>query len=161
MSGAASSQISKASGDEALASLPHAAPFRFVTRMICVEPGVRAKGIWVVEGQEDFLRGHFPGNPIVPGVLIGEALAQISGILVGASVQPPRPPLQGSLAHIDLRFPSRAVPPAEIVLESTLSRTLDRLHLFEVQATVKHETVARGRITLALEEEASTCPARL
>jgi 3-hydroxyacyl-[acyl-carrier-protein] dehydratase len=149
MSGAADSGYSIAECDEALASLPHAAPFRFVTRLTEVQPGVRAEGIWRVQGDEDFLKGHFPGNPVVPGVLIGEALAQVSGVVCDVAAQPCRA-IEGRLAQINLRFLEMVVPPAEIVLKSELSRSLDRLHLFEVQTIVNGRIVARGSLTLAL-----------
>ena len=59
--------------------LPHRPPFRFVTELRCVDPSA-FEAVWSVSGEEDFFRGHFPGEPIVPGVLITEALAQTAGL---------------------------------------------------------------------------------
>jgi 3-hydroxyacyl-[acyl-carrier-protein] dehydratase len=97
-----------------------------------------------VTGAEDFLRGHFPGDPIVPGVLIGEALAQLSG-LIGAKW----PAMSGRLAHIDLRFLATARPPAEFQLSSRLLRVLGNVGLYDVTAAVGATTVARGSLSIA------------
>ncbi|HZV47614.1 MAG TPA: 3-hydroxyacyl-ACP dehydratase FabZ [Thermodesulfovibrionales bacterium] len=61
--------------------LPHRYPFLMVDRIVEIEPEKRAVGIKNVTINEEFFQGHFPGNPIMPGVLIIEALAQVAGIL--------------------------------------------------------------------------------
>ena len=61
--------------------LPHRYPFLLVDRIIEIEPGVKATGIKNVTINEGFFQGHFPGHPIMPGVLIIEAMAQVAGIL--------------------------------------------------------------------------------
>ena len=61
--------------------LPHRYPFLLVDRIIDIEPGTKAVGIKNVTINEPFFMGHFPGNPIMPGVLIVEAMAQVAGIL--------------------------------------------------------------------------------
>jgi 3-hydroxyacyl-[acyl-carrier-protein] dehydratase len=66
--------------------LPHAYPFLLVDRIIEVEPGKRIVGIKNVTYNEPFFPGHFPGRPIMPGVLIVEAMAQTAGILIFSSL---------------------------------------------------------------------------
>lgn len=66
---------------EILSILPHRYPFLLVDRVIELEPGVRAVGIKNVTINEPFFQGHFPGNPVMPGVLTVEAMAQVAGIL--------------------------------------------------------------------------------
>ncbi|MFH1026121.1 MAG: 3-hydroxyacyl-ACP dehydratase FabZ, partial [Nitrospirota bacterium] len=61
--------------------LPHRYPFLMVDRIVEIDPGKRIVGIKNVTINEEFFQGHFPGNPIMPGVLIIEALAQVAGIL--------------------------------------------------------------------------------
>lgn len=125
--------------------LPHGEPFRFVSRLTKLEPGSAGEGVWTISGNEAFFAGHFPGRPVVPGVLIGEALAQLSGI-VGAN--PAVQQQEGALAHLDLRFDRPVSPPAEIILKSKFSRQLGQLQQFEVAAESAGITVARGTLAL-------------
>lgn len=67
---------------QALAELPHGAAFRFVDVLTALEPGVEARGNYRVRGDEAFLEGHFPGNPLVPGVILIEAIAQLGGLVI-------------------------------------------------------------------------------
>jgi len=66
---------------QALSALPHGPSFRFIDELIEVQPGVSATACWQLKGDEAFLAGHFPGNPMLPGVIMIEALAQLGGIL--------------------------------------------------------------------------------
>ena len=65
----------------ALEELPHGANFRFVDRLVSLVPGKEAEGVYLVKGTEAFLEGHFPGNPIMPGVVMVEAMAQLAGVV--------------------------------------------------------------------------------
>ena len=124
-----------------LARLPHGEPFRFVTKVLNVRSGESAEGVWEITGTEDFFRGHFPGKPLVPGVLIAEALAQLSGLAT-----PDAGP--GMLAQVDVRFDAPVAPPAQIALRSKLNRSIGSLQQFQVSASVGDATVASGTITL-------------
>jgi len=148
-------------GNDTLDLLPHRPPFRFLSEIREVQRCVRGEAVWRVTGEEEFFRGHFPNEPIVPGVLITEALAQLSGIVVllddvhaAAPDAPGRERRSGSpptarLAHVDCRYHSAVCPPAEIVLTSTVCREFGRLWQFDVQARVGSTMVTRGRLTLA------------
>ncbi len=98
-------------------------------------------------GERSFFAGHFPGDPIVPGVLIGEALAQMAG-LVGLC-DDDAPPTGGVLAQIDLRLRRPVRPPAEIELHAAFERELGPLNQFAVKAICAGQTVAKGTLTLA------------
>jgi 3-hydroxyacyl-[acyl-carrier-protein] dehydratase len=126
-----------------LSRLPHGEGFRFISRVDSVKDGVAAEGVWQLTGSEAFFAGHFPGQPLVPGVLIAEALAQISGLAAGVTSG------QGRLAHVDVRFEQPVPPPAEIRLESRLTRTMGGLRQFEVTARLGEMVVARGTVALS------------
>jgi 3-hydroxyacyl-[acyl-carrier-protein] dehydratase len=132
----------------ALDSLPHQPPFRFIDELLELEPGVRATGLWRVSESDDFFRGHFPQRPIVPGVLIAEALAQLAGVVAFSENgrSDARPAL---LAQINVKFQRGISPPAEIHLEAMLAREMSGLFLFDVRATVSGEPAASGTLVLA------------
>jgi 3-hydroxyacyl-[acyl-carrier-protein] dehydratase len=66
---------------QALSALPHGPAFRFVDELVSMEAGVTATARWTLKGDEAFLEGHFPGQPLLPGVIMIESLAQLGGIL--------------------------------------------------------------------------------
>jgi 3-hydroxyacyl-[acyl-carrier-protein] dehydratase len=130
-----------------LGRLPHREPFRFITRVNSIKPGEQGEAVWALTGNEPFFEGHFPNRPLVPGVLIAEALAQLSG-LVG-----PSDSRDGKLVHVDVRFDQSVAPPAEIILRSRLLRSVGALEQFEVSATVGQGAAARGMLTLSRPRE--------
>ena len=133
-----------------LTLLPHGEPFRFVSRLERLQEGVDASGVWSVSGQEAFFAGHFPKRPLVPGVLLAEALAQLSG-LIGPHTDGEVAWTEGKLAHVDIRFERAVSPPAEIVLYSRLAGAIGPLQLFEVSASLGSQTLARGTLSLKRE----------
>jgi 3-hydroxyacyl-[acyl-carrier-protein] dehydratase len=138
--------MANAQGDW-ISKLPHGPEFRFVTRTTEVRPGEMARGVWSVTGKEPFFAGHFPGHPVVPGVLIAEALAQLSGL--AGPIEAGR---QGKLAHVDVRFERPVQPPAEIELYAKVAGMHGKLQMSEVEAHVGQDLVVRGQITLLREK---------
>ena len=122
--------------------LPHGPAARYVTRVESVEPGRRCRAAWAVSGGESFFAGHFPGRPIVPGVLIVEALAQTAGLATGSGGE------VGVIARVDVRFESPVAPPAEILLAATVADAAGPARRCDVAATVAGRVVASGSITL-------------
>ena len=76
---------------DALQHLPHGGEFRFVDRLTALDPGRSGTGEYTIRGDEPFLPGHFPGEPIFPGVLLVEAVAQLAGVV--AQADPDHTPL--------------------------------------------------------------------
>ncbi|MBN4052788.1 beta-hydroxyacyl-ACP dehydratase [Roseiflexus sp. AH-315-K22] len=136
--------------------LPHRPPFVFLSTITEVVAGDRAQGAWVVDGAEDFFRGHFPGDPIVPGVLIIEAMAQIAGVALFHGQHGVR----AMVVHTDIRFRRPVRPPATIEVTARCTRSVGGVHLVEVRASVDSALAAQGKITLGLDKDAQTTDAQ-
>ena len=129
--------------------LPHRFPFLLVDRVTELEPGVRATGIKQVTVNEWFFQGHFPGRPVMPGVLIVEALAQ-----VGAVALLSQPQLAGKIAFfagIDgVRFRRVVVPGDTLTLTVELTKMRSRVGKGTGEARVDGQLAAEGEFTFAL-----------
>lgn len=135
--------------NEIMELLPHRYPFLLVDRIIELEPGKRAVGIKNVTRNEEFFNGHFPGNPIMPGVLIVEHAAQVGGVLLMSSVE--NKDRLALFAGIDeAKFRRKVVPGDQIVTEVTLLRVGSRVGKVAVVCRVDGEVVAEGQYTFAL-----------
>ncbi len=129
--------------------LPHREPFLFVTRVVEVLAD-EARAEWTVTGQEAFLRGHFPDNPVVPGVLIGEALAQTAGVALASRLTAAsKVASAGFLARIEIRFHLAVRPPATISLHAVRTGGMGALHQFDVEASTAAGRVAHGSLVLS------------
>lgn len=122
--------------------LPHREPFVFVDTVTEHASGERAAGVKTFAASDPVFRGHFPGDPIVPGVLLTEALAQLAGIAAG------QPGLR--LAAVKaVKFPAAARPDEVIALLATKAGAVGGLWQFSVEARVGERVVAEGIIVLA------------
>ncbi len=135
--------------------LPHRFPFLLIDRVLSWEPGKSLTAIKNVTVNEPFFQGHFPGHPIMPGVLVIEALAQASGTLVQLSVdKDSNHPALFYLVKIDkARFSRVVVPGDQLVLEVQQKRMLRRMGLFWGQAKVDGEVVAEAELLCAERSE--------
>jgi 3-hydroxyacyl-[acyl-carrier-protein] dehydratase len=131
--------------------LPHRYPFLLVDRVVEFEVGKRLKAFKNVTINEPFFQGHFPGHPVMPGVLIIEALAQASGLLVQLSteVDPSQHPLF-YLVKVDKARFSRIVGPGDqLMLNVEQKRMIRRMGQFWCQATVDGHPVAEAELLCA------------
>lgn len=135
--------------DSALGFLPHGPDFRFVDRLLNLDPGKTGVGEYRVQGNEPFLRGHFPGEPLFPGVLLVEAAAQLAGIV--AQSDPAIPPLPGlKLTAVRAAKILGSARPGEIVrIEARVTGRLGNLIQASAQASVAGEAVLTAELTLS------------
>jgi 3-hydroxyacyl-[acyl-carrier-protein] dehydratase len=136
---------------KALASLPHGSEFRFVDRLLSLEPGKSGVGEYTVRGDEPFLRGHFPGQPMMPGVLLVEAAAQLAGTV--AQSDPQIPPMPGlKLTAIRAAKILGTARPGEIIrLEARMLGRMGNLIQSQATASVNGKTVMQVELTLSGE----------
>ena len=133
------------------AILPHREPFLLLDEVVTLEPGSRVVARKRVREDEWYLAGHFPGNPIMPGVLMVEALAQAGAVAV-LSEEANRGKLVLFAGIDDLRF-KRIVRPGDVLeLECELERLRGPIGKGKVRATVEGELAVRGTLTFAVAD---------
>lgn len=123
--------------------LPHRDPFVFIDAVTAVDAGLSAQGTKTFTGEEPMFAGHFPGDPLVPGVILTEALAQTAGIAGGGDGR------RFLLSAIrGMKFPAPARPGDLIQLSARKTGAMGGLWMFEVQALVSGHIVAEGQVVL-------------
>jgi beta-hydroxyacyl-ACP dehydratase FabZ len=134
--------------------LPHRPPFLFVDRIIELIPRERIVGIKQVTINEPFFQGHYPGAPVMPGVLIIEALAQVGAVLVLRELEDRhrRIPLFSGISNAKFRRP--VVPGDTLVLEVTALRVGNRVQKMRGEAKVDGQLVAEAEIMSVIAERA-------
>ena len=133
------------------ALIPHRAPMRFVDRVLTLEPGTRAVAVHDVPAEPFWAPGHFPAEPVMPGVLIAEALAQAAAV-AWLSAAPPEgaPPVLYLVGYDKLRFRQPVRPGATLDLHVALERARRRLATFQAEARVGEDRVASGTLLATL-----------
>ncbi len=135
--------------------LPHRYPFLLVDEILEIKEGKSAVGIKRVTLDEPFLKGHFPNNPIMPGVLIAEALAQ-----VGATALLSLPENKGRLAVLtginNMKFRKKVIPGDTLTLEAELIAYRHGMGKAFVKATVSDQLVSKGEIGFAVIDNDGT-----
>lgn len=138
--------------EEIMECIPHRYPFLLIDRIIEFEPGKRAVGIKNVTINEWFFQGHFPEMPIMPGVLILEALAQLGAVVVLYDERN-----RGKIpvfAGVDkLRFRRQVIPGDQLRLEAEISKMKGSIGKGRVRALVDGEVAVEGEVMFALVDK--------
>ena len=129
--------------------IPHRYPFLLIDTIEELEVGVRALGKKCVSVNEPYFQGHFPGNPVMPGVLIMEALAQVGAVAILS-----RPEWKGHTAYfagIDrAKFRKKVVPGDVLMLETEIIKTKGPIGVGKARAFVDGKVVAEAELTFAI-----------
>lgn len=142
---------------DALKSLPHGPEFRFLDRLLSLAPGKSGVGEYRVRGDEYFLRGHLPGEPIFPGVLLVEAGAQLAGVVAqNDPAVPPLPRLKLTALRA-VKILGSARPGETVLIEASIIGRLGALVQAKATAFVAGVEVMSGELTLS--GTAATIPA--
>jgi 3-hydroxyacyl-[acyl-carrier-protein] dehydratase len=133
----------------ALQALPHGPSFRFLDELTSLVPGREASGIYQVRGDEAFLEGHFPCNPMMPGVILIEAIAQLGGVVIQTDTEIP--------AMADLRLTGiraakilgAAVPGERLEIRAKVEGRLGGLVQVEGEVRGPNGLLATAKVTLS------------
>lgn len=134
--------------------LPHRYPFLLVDRITEMEEGKRAVGIKNVTVNEPFFQGHFPGNPIMPGVLIVESLAQVGAVML-LSLPENKGKLGVFTGISNMKFRRQVVPGDTLTLEAELITYRHGMGKANVRALVEGQVAAAGEISFAVIDNAA------
>lgn len=132
--------------------LPHRYPFILVDRILSLEPGKTITGLKNVTINEPFFQGHFPGKPIMPGVLILESMAQVGGVLAVASLPKSK---KGALMYFmgldQVKFRKPVVPGDQLIIDLNVIKKRAKVMKFACTAKVRNQIVAEAELLATIE----------
>jgi 3-hydroxyacyl-[acyl-carrier-protein] dehydratase len=135
--------------DEILLRLPHAFPFRMIDRILEIEKGKKAIALKNVSIDEPHFSGHFPKDPVMPGVLILEAMAQTGGLAFQSSFESGGEGIPVLARVEEFRLKGRVIPGDQVIIEAEVLQIFSDLAKVQVLARVEGEAVAEGTLILA------------
>jgi len=140
---------------EIMRILPHRYPFLLVDRITELEPDKRVVGLKNVTINEEFFQGHFPGMPVMPGVLIIECMAQVAGVMIYKDVPVPQAKLIYFTGIEKARFRRPVVPGDQLRVEMTLLNRRNNFGKLQGIATVEGKLAAEAVVTFAIVDRPS------
>lgn len=142
--------------DQILDLIPHRRPFLWIDAVEILEAGARARGFKALDPSDPLFLGHFPAEPVFPGVLIVESLAQTCGVLLGHAARPSAPgaepgrgPSVGYLTRVEFKFIKPARPEGTLRLDVRLIGSAGGASAFACAADLGARRVAEGRISVS------------
>jgi 3-hydroxyacyl-[acyl-carrier-protein] dehydratase len=133
----------------ALGQLPHGKSFRFVDELESLAPGREAVGIYQVRGDEAFLEGHFPGHPMMPGVILIEAIAQLGGVVAQTDPEIPAMSDMRLTAIRAAKILGAVVPGERLEIRAKLEGRMGGLVQIDGEVKVNGNLLASARVTLS------------
>jgi 3-hydroxyacyl-[acyl-carrier-protein] dehydratase len=133
----------------AMRSLPHGPEFRFVDRMLSLTPGKTGVGEYHIRGDEYYLRGHLPGEPILPGVLLVEAAAQVAGMVAQEDPANPRWPRMKLASLRAVKILGSVRPGETLRIEAAVTGILGDMIQAQVSAFIADTKVLSAELTLS------------
>jgi len=135
--------------EDILRSLPHAFPFRMIDRILEIEKGRRAIALKNVSIDEPYFLGHFQNDPVMPGVLILEAMAQTGGLAFQSSFENGEEGVPVLARVEEFRLKRRVIPGDQLIIEAEVLHVFSNLAKVKVLARVEGEMIAEGAVILA------------
>ncbi|MFW5999432.1 MAG: 3-hydroxyacyl-ACP dehydratase FabZ [Halanaerobiaceae bacterium] len=132
-------------------TLPHRYPFLLVDRVLELEPGKKVVGIKNVTINEEFFLGHYPGHPIMPGVLIVEAMAQVGGLLMLESVDKEKDMLPFFAGIDKAKFRQPVIPGDRLRIEAEVIRLRNKTGKLSAKSFVEQDLAAEAELMFALQ----------
>lgn len=135
--------------NEVLERLPHAFPFRMIDRILEIEKGKKAIALKNISIDEPHFLGHFPKDPVMPGVLILEAMAQTGGLAFQSSFESGGEGIPVLARVEEFRLKKKVIPGDQLIIEAEVLHAFSNLAKVKVLARVEGEPVAEGTLVLA------------
>lgn len=137
--------------EESLRLLPHGKEFRFLDSLSLLEPGKKGIGHYTLKGDEAFLRGHFPGQPILPAVIMVEALAQLGGVVCQSGLEEPLEDMRLT-AMRNVKVFGTAEPGESITIHAKVTGRLGAMIQIEGSVQCGDRRVMTAQVTLSGRE---------
>jgi len=136
--------------------IPHRPPFLWIDKIAELEPGVRCVALKLVDPAEPFFAGHFPGEPILPGIFLIEAVAQTAGVMMAGPTKSQGIPVLAAVNRF--KFLKRVRPGSELRIETRKLTEAGAMAYIEGTVHVGEELVAKGELSVVSADDGDAKP---